>query len=128
MVAMVLCVYTDLFIERYFRYHAMHAFRAFISEVCGIFTKSGRTGILYEVVGNFLINEIRPSVAFCVWLLALGTLFSRLRLLLQYVSVLLFLWSSNTLWCGYTTSCVSTYQLIDLGLLPFFSLLCIKLL
>lgn len=57
---------------------------------------------------------------------------------LQYVSVLLFWWPSNILLCGYTSSCVSTHQLIDLGLLPFFSLdfgllpffslLCIKLL
>lgn len=58
--------------------------------------------------------------------------------MLQYVSVLLFLWPSNILLRGYTTSRVSTHQLIDLGLLPFFSLhfgllpffslLCIKLL
>ena len=59
---------------------------------------------------TFQINGIIQYVVFCVWLLSLGIMFSRLIHVVVYISTSSFLFPNNTTLYGYTTFSLSIYQ------------------
>ena len=74
----------------------------------------------------FQVNGIIRPVVFCSWFLSISTMLS--RFMWFYVSILHpLLWLNNIQFYGYTTLCLSAYQLVDIWVVSAFWFLWIVL-